>query len=789
MSHSDVAFEKQLPELGRLWLRELRIPDDMPLVHAWVTRDSARYWGMVGHSLEQVTRAYTELARRSRVLLGFHETEPAFLVETYDPATDPIGEHYAVRSGDRGMHVLVAPARAPIHGFTWAVFSTVMEFSFSDPATDRVIVEPDVRNAKIHALNRRAGFRYQKTVQLPHKVAHLAFCTREQYQAATQGERGPLASSSPIGHLEAEAWERANRELTCKAIAECAHELLLEPELEAMDGELGSYRLTTPGGQEYRFRARRLPLDHWDVDGSSLQKTTEGVPKPIDAVEFVLELQKQLGISVQVLPAYLEEILSTLYSRSYTRACQRLSAADLVHAGFQEIESAMRDGHPAFIANSGRVGFDAADYLAYAPEVGSAVQLVWLAASRERAEFTSVPELSYAELMRQELGEETLQAFEAELWALGLRPSDYVFIPVHPWQWQNRIAQVFAADIATRHLVCLGLGPDTYAAQQSIRTFFNRTHPGKHYVKTALSVLNMGFMRGLSADYMQSTPAINEWLHTLVTADPYFARCGFSLLREVAGIGYRNPCLEAALPKQSPHRKMLAALWRESPVPRLRPGQRLMSMAALLHRDRDGAALLPQLIAASGLDTESWLARYLDGYLGPLLHFFFAYDLAFMPHGENVILRLESNVPNGVFLKDLAEEVVLMDASRVLPAKVQRIAAAVPEPIQLLSIFTDVFDGVLRYVAQILLEQSAFPVAHFWQCVAECVRRYQREAPQHSQKFARHDPFQADFPRSCLNRLQLTNNVQMVDLTDPARALQFAGTLGNPIANSPPEAG
>jgi siderophore synthetase component len=789
MAHSDAAFEQRLPELGRLSLRELRIPDDLPLVHTWVTRDSARYWGMVGYSLEQVTVAYVELARRSRVFLGFHEAQAAFLVETYDPARDAIGEHYGVLPGDRGMHVLVAPPSAPIHGFTWAVFNTVMEFVFSDPHTRRVIVEPDIRNAKIHALNRRAGFRYQKIVHLPHKIAHLAFCTRAQYRAATEEKRAPSTSRSAIEHLEAQAWDRANRELVCKAIAECAHELLLEPELERLEGERGSYRLVAPGGEEYRFRARRLPLDHWDIDGSSLEKSFEGASLSIDAVELVLEFQKQLGISTALLPVYLEEVLSTLYSRAYTRACQRLSAADLVHAGFQEIESAMRDGHPAFIANSGRVGFDAADYLAYAPEVSRPVHLVWLAASRERAEFTCVPELTYAELLRQELGEETLDAFEAELGAHGLRASDYVFIPVHPWQWQNRIAQLFAADIATRHLVCLGVGPDTYTAQQSIRTFFNHTHPEKHYVKTALSVLNMGFMRGLSADYMQSTPAINEWLHALVTNDAYFARRGFRLLREVAGVGYRNPCFEAGLPKQSAHRKMLAALWRESPVPRLRPGQRLMSMAALLHRDRDGAALLPQLIAASGLDTERWLERYLDGYLGPLLHFFFAYDLAFMPHGENVILLLEGNVPHGVFLKDLAEEVVLMETSRVLPPKVQRIAASIPESIQPLSIFTDVFDGVLRYIAQILLEQSAFPVEHFWQCVAECVFRYQREAPQYSEKFRRHDLFCADFPRSCLNRLQLTNNLQMVDLSDPAQALQIAGTLRNPIAASAGKAG
>ncbi len=39
--------------------------------------------------------------------------------------------------------------------------------------------------------------------------------------------------------------------------------------------------------------------------------------------------------------------------------------------------------------------------------------------------------------------------------SLGLDTSSYVFIPVHPWQWNNKILQVFAADIANQNLTSL----------------------------------------------------------------------------------------------------------------------------------------------------------------------------------------------------------------------------------------------------------------------------------------------------------------------------------------------
>jgi siderophore synthetase component len=778
-------FEKLVHPLGRFRLRALRNPEDMAVVHAWVTQEHARYWGLLGRSLEEVVSAYQDIARRANVYLGFFGEAPAFLLETYWPGQDPVGQHFDVKVSDRGMHVLVAPAQKPLAGFTWAVFGTVMDFLFGDPTVERIVVEPDVRNGKIHALNRRAGFGYQRILELPHKRAHLAFCTRAQYTRAVAADgqvAKPVSAASLCAHLEPEVWQEVNAALVRKAIAEFAHELLVEPRLERREGTWGHYCLDAgQPGTSYRFRARQLALEHWDIDAASLVKWAEGLPVPVDALDLIIDLREQLAIAPDMLPVYLEEILSTLYGASYKHVEQRARSADLVHAGYQEIEAAMTEGHPSFVANNGRVGFDARDYQAYAPEARAPIRLVWLAAHRRNAEWNAIRGLSCDTLMAEELGAD-LPQFQRLLSAHGLQPSDYLFLPVHPWQWFNKLAMVFAPDIASRDLVCLGQGTDEYQAQQSIRTLFNTSAPERRLVKTALSVLNMGFMRGLSPDYMQGTPAINDHLADLVDGDPYFAGKGFRLLREVAAIGYHNRLFESALPKASPYRKMLAALWRESPVPHIRPGQRLMTMAALLHRDREGAALAPQLIKASGLDTDTWLARYLDCYLAPLLHCFYAHDLAFMPHGENLILVLQEQVVVGAFLKDIAEEAVIMDPTRETPPEVRRLCVAIPEELKLLSIFTDVFDGFLRYLAQILDQQGRYPVDRFWRQVAACVARYRDQHPELATKLARHDLFAPTFARSCLNRLQLHDNRQMIDLADPARNLRFAGTLDNPIA-------
>jgi siderophore synthetase component len=282
---------------------------------------------------------------------------------------------------------------------------------------------------------------------------------------------------------------------------------------------------------------------------------------------------------------------------------------------------------------------------------------------------------------------------------------------------------------------------------------------------------------------MAATPAINDWLAALVEDDAVLRSTGLTILRERAAVGYRHLEYEAATDRYSPYRKMLAALWRESPVPRLEEGERLATMASLLHTDRTGASVAGALITGSGMSPEEWLRAYLHAYLTPLLHCFYAYGLVFMPHGENTILVLdEAGAVKRAVFKDIAEEIAVMNPDTPLPPGVERIRVEVPAGMRLLSLFTDVFDCFFRFLSANLVTEGVLTEDTFWGAVAECVREYQRSAPELAAAFRMYDMFTPQFALSCLNRLQLRNNRQMVDLADPAGALQLVGTLKNPIS-------
>ncbi|MFF3326165.1 GNAT family N-acetyltransferase [Streptomyces sp. NPDC002889] len=173
---------------GTFGLRPLDPLEDAELVHGWVTHPKAAFWLMQNAALQDVEREYMAIAAHEHhdAFIGLHNGEPAFLMERYNPAEVELKGLYEARPGDVGMHFLVAPTDTPVHGFTRAVITAVMAALFEDPATERVVVEPDVRNSAVHALNEAVGFEIAEKIRKPDKEAYLSFCTREQFLATQE---------------------------------------------------------------------------------------------------------------------------------------------------------------------------------------------------------------------------------------------------------------------------------------------------------------------------------------------------------------------------------------------------------------------------------------------------------------------------------------------------------------------------------------------------------------------------------------------------------------------------
>ncbi|MEW1588305.1 GNAT family N-acetyltransferase [Micromonospora vinacea] len=185
--------------LGEFALRPLDADADAALLHTWVTHPKAAFWMMQDADPAQVAEEYRRIAEHPHhdAYLGLWRGSPAFLAERYDPAHVELVGLYDHQPGDVGMHFLCAPVDAPVHGFTRAVIGTVMAWLFDDPTTRRVVVEPDVRNTAVHALNAAVGFTVVGPIAKPEKDALLSVCTRAQFQAAaTNGAAADRAAAT-----------------------------------------------------------------------------------------------------------------------------------------------------------------------------------------------------------------------------------------------------------------------------------------------------------------------------------------------------------------------------------------------------------------------------------------------------------------------------------------------------------------------------------------------------------------------------------------------------------------
>jgi RimJ/RimL family protein N-acetyltransferase len=181
------------PGGGRLTLQVLDPDADLDVLHDWVTRPWAGFWGLAELSRTELRDLYAyvgSLSTHHAFLVRWDET-PVALLQTYEPEHDPVGEAYPVRPGDVGAHFLLG-ARGPRGTDLWgAVGPLLVAFCFADARVDRVVVEPDAANARAHARMRALGFEVADRVRVGEKDAVLAFLTRER-------ARGLLAAAAAV---------------------------------------------------------------------------------------------------------------------------------------------------------------------------------------------------------------------------------------------------------------------------------------------------------------------------------------------------------------------------------------------------------------------------------------------------------------------------------------------------------------------------------------------------------------------------------------------------------------
>ncbi|MER7660539.1 IucA/IucC family siderophore biosynthesis protein [Streptomyces sp. NPDC096193] len=633
-----------------------------------------------------------------------------------------------------------------------------------------------------------------------------------QPPASSDSEHPSAAPFSPPG-LTAQRWDRVGARLLAKMLGEFAYEEIIEPvpdkageapapdagqrnrEADAQHPQApdiapsgnghprpARFTLDLDDAARLSFRARRGAYGSWRVDADSIRCDDRPYADPLD---FLVRARRLIDLDGATLGHLLRELSVTLVADTGLDHAAP-SAAALADLGYAELEG-HQTGHPWLVLNKGRIGFSATDTAAWAPEARRPARLPWIAVSTSLASFRGVSSLAAAgDLYAHELDAPVRESFVDALRARQLDPDSYLFLPVHPWQWDEVILPLYAPAIARGEIVPLPTDGDLRLPQQSIRTFVNLDRSHRHTVKLPLSILNTLVWRGLPTERTLAAPAVTAWVHGLRDEDPFLRdECGVILLGEVASVSVEHPLYDRLPEVPYQYKELLGAIWREPLQPRLAPGERARTLASLLHTDPQGRSFTAELVTRSGLDPAVWLQRLFAALLPPLLHFLYCYGTVFSPHGENAIVVFDDqDVPERLAIKDFVDDVNVsaqpLPEHDSMPQDVRSVLLTEEPAFLTQFIHSGLFIGVFRYLAPLCEEHLGVPEADFWALVRAEILRHQGRFPELKDRYEAFDLLTPRIDRICLNRNRLHLDGYRDRPQRPHAAVH--GTVPNPLA-------
>ncbi len=418
--------------------------------------------------------------------------------------------------------------------------------------------------------------------------------------------------------------------------------------------ETEAWRLaTTPHGERIQ-----LPVDAGELHLSLLHRSAsnecrfawpilwhhQGQTRPIDfdqALPRILATPALVGeLDAESRATFQARVLE---SRANTRAslAERDDIAHLQRGPltFAEAEQGLLVGHAFHPAPKSRAPFSEAEARDFCPEHRARFGLAWWAVAPELAAGDSSRASGAAELARELLPE----ALAARL------PSDFVALPMHPWQAQRLRRRPWVAEQERRgRLQWLGLGDAQWLPTSSHRSLYAAGAPWM--VKGSLSARLTNSLRLLSVKEVQRGLNLDAWMRDLAVERRF---PGFAVMQEPAWLGWRDDdgevdpeslvvLRENRLAEAPDSEAVVLATLTQQP---LTPGGQTL-LAARLRAIAEARDESPAEV------TRRWFAAFCEHVLTPLLGLAVEDGIVLLAHQQNIVVRLDDGWPVGMFYRD-----------------------------------------------------------------------------------------------------------------------------------------
>lgn len=526
------------------------------------------------------------------------------------------------------------------------------------------------------------------------------------------------------------SWETVNRNLIAKAISELYFEEIISQEVQEIEKEL--YTLKVEENLFYVFNAYKSIWCHLIIDEKSL-KRTDGLA--LDAAKFFKETQHLTKMNDITLANFLEEMLHTLYSDQVLLK-KKISSQKISQLNFLEIEGYL-DGHPKIILNKGRIGWPPSDLSAFSPESAKKIQFYRVAIKKDLITINHKKEKSFSKIIYADLEKEEIDLLKEELSNNRYDVKSYYIIPIHPWQWENKIKIFFQKDISKKNIIFLSSAGDNYKPHISLRTFSNCRNSYLCDIKLPISILNTSCIRGIPARYISAASEISEGIETIIENDDFLLNSNIDCLKDIAAFSYVEPSYKDIVGAPYQYKEFLGAIWRESSVTKLKRNEKSLMTGALSYLDEKKKSLIGCLIENSSLTIDEWLEEYFKRVVIPIYHLQSQYGIGLVAHGQNTILKLNNNIPSGLIIKDFHGDLRLnknfpTETRKYFSDQVIEKLDILPSDHIIYDLITGHFISVLRFISQVLFISHGYKEKNFYSLLGTIIYDYEKKYPTRS---------------------------------------------------------
>lgn len=290
-------------------------------------------------------------------------------------------------------------------------------------------------------------------------------------------------------------------------------------------------------------------------------------------------------------------------------------------------------GHPYHPCSKTKLGFSIEDVINYSPEFQPHVPLQLVAVHNTLVHIEAMEaEGDYLNFFAKNYSA-TWKAWQQYLITNQLNPADYIPIPVHPWQAQNQLPELFADFISKGLLhICEDISISA-TPTLSFRTLAPIALKDAPYIKLPIAIQATSVFRTLEPKSTQNTPKVSSMLTDIFAKETNFAN-RLSILRENFGLHLKTVSDEQA--------RNLTVIFRENPNLNLQEGEIAIVVAALFEKSPlSGSALLIDLMQMAGIhhqeDAYRYFQHYVDLVLGSYLDLYLGYGIALEGHQQNTL--------------------------------------------------------------------------------------------------------------------------------------------------------